>query len=80
MRSILSEEESPVWLPRELQLKRLRRVIDAELTQVERQTVTAYYLQELNISQIAREWGVNKSTVLRNLRRAEEKLKRYLKY
>ena len=67
-------------LPRDVQLKRIQRVIREELTELQRLTLTAYYFQEQTIPQIAAERGVNKSTVSRTLRRAEEKLRRYLKY
>ena len=40
----------------------------------------AYYFQGQNIPAIAREQGVNKSTVCRTLRRAEERLRRFLQY
>ena len=67
-------------LPRDVQLKRIQRVIREELTELQRQTLTAYYVQEQTIPQIASQRGVNKSTVSRTLRRAEEKLRRYLRY
>ncbi len=67
-------------LPRDVQLKRIQRVIREELTELQRQTLTAYYFQEQTIPQIASQRGVNKSTVSRTLRRAEEKLRRYLRY
>ena len=67
-------------LPKQVQMNRVRRVIEEELTQLQRQTLIAYYFQEQSIPQIAAERGVNKSTVSRTLRRAEEKLRRYLKY
>jgi RNA polymerase sigma factor (sigma-70 family) len=58
----------------------VQRVIREELTELQRQTLIAYYFQEQTIPEIAAERGVNKSTVSRTLRRAEEKLRRYLKY
>jgi RNA polymerase sigma factor (sigma-70 family) len=58
----------------------VQRVIQEELTELQRQTLIAYYFQEQTIPEIAAERGVNKSTVSRTLRRAEEKLRRYLKY
>lgn len=61
-------------------MERIRRVIQEELTELQREVLIAYYFQEINIPQIARERGVNKSTVSRTLRRAEDKLRRYLKY
>ena len=80
MKNILYEGYLGTRLPREVQLKRVQRVIREELTELQRQTLTAYYFQQQTIPQIARERGVNKSTVSRTLRRAEEKLRRYLKY
>ncbi|MBR5463245.1 MAG: sigma-70 family RNA polymerase sigma factor, partial [Butyricimonas sp.] len=40
----------------------------------------AYYFQEQTLAQIAADRGVNKSTVCRTLHRAEEKLRRFLRY
>ena len=67
-------------LPREVQLQRVQRVIREELTPLQRETLLAYYFQEQTMAQIARDRGVHKSTVLRTLRRAENKLRRFLKY
>lgn len=67
-------------LPKQVQMHRVRRVIEEELTELQRQTLIAYYFQEQTIPQIAADRGVNKSTISRTLRRAEEKLRRYLKY
>lgn len=67
-------------LPREIQLQRVRRVIKEELTDLQREIITAYYFQEMTIPQIAQIRGVNKSTISRTLKRAEQKLQRYLKY
>ena len=67
-------------LPREQQIKRVQRVIREELTPLQRETLMAYYFQEMTIPEIARQRGVNRSTVSRTLHRAEEKLRRYLKY
>ena len=67
-------------LPREIQLERLRQVMNRELTVRERETLYAYYFLEHSLPRIAREQQVNKSTVYRTLRRAEEKLRRFLQY
>ena len=80
MKNILYEGYLGTRLPREVQLKRVQRVIKEELTELQRQTLTAYYFHRQTIPQIARERGVNKSTVSRTLRRAEERLRRYLRY
>ena len=80
MKNTLYEGYRGPRLPKQVQLQRVQRVIREELTQLQRETLIAYYFQEQTIPQIAAERGVNKSTVSRTLRRAEEKLRRYLKY
>ncbi len=80
MKNTLYEGYRGPRLPKQVQLQRVQRVIREELTELQRQTLIAYYFQEQTIPEIAAERGVNKSTVSRTLRRAEEKLRRYLKY
>lgn len=80
MKNILFDNEIGLRLPREIQLKRIRRVMDSELTHCQRETLYAYYFQQLTIPQIAREQQVNKSTVCRTLHRAEDRIRRHLKY
>lgn len=80
MKSIHYDGYKGSRLPREVQLKRIQRVMQEELTPLQRQTLTAYYFQQQTIPRIAADRGVNKSTVSRTLRRAEEKLRRYLRY
>ena len=80
MKSILYEGYEGPRLPKEVQLKRVQRVIREELTENQRQILLAYYIQDQTIPQIAESRGVNKSTVSRTLHRAEEKLRRYLRY
>ena len=63
-----------------MQLKRVQRVIREELTENQRQILLAYYIQDQTIPQIAESRCDNKSTVSRTLHRAEEKLRRYLRY
>ena len=80
VKNILYEGYLGPRLPREVQLKRVQRVIREELTDLQREALIAYYFQEKTITEIARDRGVNKSTVCRTLHRAEEKLRKYLKY
>ena len=80
VKNILYEGYQGIRLPKEIQLKRVQRVIREELTPLQREALLAYYFQEQTITQIAEARGVNKSTVCRTLHRAEEKLRRYLKY
>ena len=67
-------------LPREIQMHRLQQVIREELTELQRYTLTAYYFEEKTLEQIGNARGVTKSTVWRTLKRAEEKLRRFLRY
>ncbi len=67
-------------LPKEVQKKRLANVIENELTAAQRRTVIGYYLENKTIIQLAEEFGVNKSTVSRTLRRAEARMQRCLRY
>jgi len=80
VKNILYEGYEGPRLPKEVQLKRVQRVIREELTEKQRQILLAYYIQDQTIPQIAESRGVNKSTVSRTLHRAEEKLRRYLRY
>ena len=80
MKSTLYEGYEGPRLPRQVQIKRVQRVIREELTENQREILLAYYMDNQTIPQIAEDRGVNKSTVSRTLHRAEEKLRRYLRY
>ena len=67
-------------LPKKVQMDRVRAVIREELTEKQRQVLLAYYFEEKTIVAIAAELGVNKSTVCRTLHRAEDRLRRFLRY
>lgn len=58
----------------------LRRAREQELTPRQRQMLSLYYDQGMNIPQIAGELGLNPSTVSRTLRRARDRLYRCLRY
>jgi len=80
MKNILYDGYLGPRLPREVQMRRVRQVIEEELTELQRYTLCAYYFQRQTMAQIARDRNVNKSTVSRTLHRAEDKLRRFLKY
>lgn len=67
-------------LPLQVRRERLLRVMANELTEKQRRAVEDYYLHGKRIPEMAREYGVNKSTVSRTLRRAMGKLRRFMKY
>lgn len=60
--------------------KRLNHVIDNELTENQRHILRGYYIEHRTIPELAREKGVNKSTVCRTLQRAEARVRRLLRY
>ena len=64
----------------DVQVQRMKSVIQNELTQLQRFTLAAYYFEDKTLQQIADERNVKKSTVWRTLKRAEEKLRRVLQY
>lgn len=80
MKNTLYEGYEGPRLPRDVQLRRLRKVIENELTDKQRQILIAYYFQNRTMSDIARERGVCPSTISRTLHRAEGKVRRCLKY
>ena len=65
---------------RQQQVQRVQNIIRNALTPLQRETLMAFYFQEQSISSIARERNVHRSTVARTLRRAEKRLKTYLKF
>ena len=67
-------------IPREEQIHRIKTVIREELTELQRYTILAYYFENKTILQIAEERCINKSTAFRTLKRAEEKLQKFLQY
>lgn len=67
-------------LPREVQINRVRRVIQEALSPAQREVLEAYHFEHKSLPEIARERGVHKSTVCRTLRRAEQNLQMLLKY
>ena len=60
--------------------KAVQVAVDRELTGRQRQVYLLYYLDGISIPQIAGQFGVNKSSVSRMLRRANEKLARVMRY
>lgn len=80
MKSTDSEVYLGPRLSRDTQRQRLLRVIEAELTARQREVITAYYLENRSMAQIAHARGVNKSTVCRTIHRAEKRMRRCLRY
>lgn len=60
--------------------RNLRQVRERELTARQREMVALYYDQGMTMPQIAERLGVSRSTVSRTLRRARDRLYRFLRY
>ena len=70
MRNIPNEFEGKMEL--------VRKIMDRELTLLQRDTVEKYYLLDMTLAQIAEERGVNVTTVWRTLLGAMRKIRRFL--
>ena len=79
MKNILSDFSDP-YLPRSVQIRRMRSVMERELTQAQREILCAVYYEGKTQRQIAQERGVSCSTICRTLHRAEQPLQRFLRY
>lgn len=78
--ALIGEGESGNAEKRRLMLKIMRSVIENELSARQRQTVTLYYFQKMNIPEIAAELGVNRSTVSRTISRGRWNIMEKMKY
>ena len=54
--------------------------MEEELTPRQKQVLALYFFEEKRPAEIARELGIQRSTALRTLRRAENRVRRFLKY
>lgn len=70
-----------VWRRRNITLAAVARsVIDEQLTPAEQTVIKKHWFEGKNCAQIAKEQGLNRSSVTRTLNKAMEKLETYLKY
>ncbi len=58
----------------------LKTVMDSELSDRQREVVDMFYFKRMNVTEISKEMGLNKSTVSRHLNRAVQKLSLAMKY
>ena len=63
-----------------LMIKVMRNVIENELSERQRQVITLYYFRKMNIPEIAKMLGVNRSTVSRTISRGRRNIMEKLKY
>jgi len=57
-----------------------RVAIRDELTEQQRTYIMAYYFERLTMEEVSERFAVNKSTVSRTIKRAEQRLQRVLRY
>ena len=79
-RSTLYDDYAGPRLSPDVQMARLKRVMEAELTPIQREVMTAFYFEHKSMAQISRERGVHRSTICRTLQRGERRCRRCLKY
>ena len=79
-RNILFEDYVGPRLTPQAQMERLKRVMEHELTPIQREVMTAYYFEHKSMAQISRERKVTRSTICRTLQRAENRCRRCLQY
>lgn len=65
---------------RKLMIKIMRSVVENELSERQRQVINLYYFQKVNIPEIAKMLGVNRSTVSRTISRGRRNIMEKLKY
>ncbi len=61
-------------------IKFLHEIINDDLTKTQKQYIIKYYMNNMKIHEIALEYGVNKSTVSRTIKRARNRIYERLKY
>lgn len=60
--------------------RNMMMAVREELTPIQHRYATAYYVHRRKVSEIAAEYGVDKSTVSQTLKRARARLRRVLRY
>ena len=56
----------------------VQKIMDRELTPLQRDAVIKYYMEDMTLNQIARERNVNVTTIWRTLLGAMRKIRRFL--
>lgn len=71
---------SNVQLPPEVQRRRVRMVIEHELTETQRRAIVGYFFEKRTLRDLAAEWGVNPTSVWRAIQRGLRRMARCLRY
>lgn len=78
--SALIGDENSNTVRHSLMLKIMNNIIENNLTERQKQMITMYYFQHMNISEIASVLGVNRSTVSRTISRGRKNIAEKMKY
>lgn len=65
---------------RKIAIKALKKIIEEQLSTRQKQYIVLYYYNNVDMVQIAKQCGVNKSTVSRTINRAKQNIYKYMKY
>ena len=68
------------FFPPEVQLQRLRAVVEGELTDRQREIFEGYYYEGKTMQELSELYGVQKSSIHKVLYRAIRRIERCLKY
>ena len=80
MKSTPYELFTNVQFPPEVQRRRVRMVLEHELTETQRRAVQGYFFEGRSIRSMAKEQGVQPSSVWRALQRGLRRMARCLRY
>ena len=80
MKNIVCDDYRGPRLPREVQLRRLKNVIQCELTPRQRYIYESIRLEGRTMVSLAKELGRNKSSISRAFHRAERIVRMHLRY
>lgn len=78
--AILSDDESEYQRRRTETKRILLKIINNELTPRQKEIIMLYYFQERNISEIGEMLGVSPASVSVTLKRAKNRVIKYMKY
>lgn len=75
-----AEEDETAAVRRSKLRRAVRRAVQEDLTDRQREFLLCYYFENQTMPQIAAQYGLNKSTVCRVLARGRERIRRGIKY
>lgn len=78
--SALIDDENSNTVKHNLMLKIMNNIIENDLTERQKQMITMYYFQHMDVSEIAGKIGVNRSTVSRTISRGRKNIAEKMKY